>query len=48
MLLVFLGRQPLKYMPSFFKCADAMLLSLRDGDVYNKTVPAKLTSLYGL
>lgn len=41
-VVVFLGRQPLKYMPSFFKCADAMLLSLRDGDVYNKTVPAKL------
>ena len=38
----FLGRQPLNHMPAFFKNADAMLLPLLDGDVYNKTVPAKL------
>mgnify|MGYP006160524989 CR=1 FL=1 len=38
----FLGLQPLKHMPSFFSIADAMLLPLLDGPVYNSTVPAKL------
>ena len=40
--VLFLGRQPLKQMPAFFSHANAMLLPLLDGDVYNKTVPAKL------
>jgi colanic acid biosynthesis glycosyl transferase WcaI len=37
-----LGRHPLERMPSFFRCADALLLSLRDEPVFALTVPGKL------
>lgn len=37
-----LGRYPLEAMPSFFKKADAMLVSLNDNLIFNLTVPAKL------
>nr|WP_229127734.1 glycosyltransferase family 4 protein [Bacteroides nordii] len=37
-----LGRFPLEMMPSFFKKADVMLLSLKDELIFNLTVPAKL------
>ena len=40
----FLGRHPVEQMPSFFKLADVMLISLLYGDVYSKTIPAKLQS----
>ena len=37
-----LGRHPLDSMPSFFKKADAMLVTLKDELIFNLTVPAKL------
>jgi glycosyltransferase involved in cell wall biosynthesis len=37
-----LGRHPLDAMPSFFKHADALLVSLRDEPVFGLTVPGKL------
>ena len=37
-----LGRFPLHTMPSFFKKADVMLLSLKNEIIFNLTVPAKL------
>lgn len=37
-----LGRYDIKYMPSFFNKADCLLLSLKDDEILNLTVPAKL------
>lgn len=37
-----LGRFPLKTMPSFFKKADAMLVSLKDEPTFALTIPAKI------
>lgn len=37
-----LGRFPIEAMPSFFRKADLMLLSLKDELIFNLTVPAKL------
>lgn len=37
-----LGRFDIKYMPSFFKKADCLFLSLKDDEILNLTVPAKL------
>lgn len=37
-----LGRYDIKYMPSFFKNADCLLLPLKDDKIMNLTVPAKL------
>ena len=37
-----LGRHPIEKMPIFFKCADVMLLTLKNSPVFNLTVPAKL------
>ena len=37
-----LGRFPLHTMPSFFKKADVLLLSLKNEIIFNLTVPAKL------
>lgn len=37
-----MGRHPLEMMPSFFACADAMLISLKNEFIFNLTVPAKL------
>lgn len=37
-----LGRYPIEVMPSFFACADIMLLALKDEKIFNLTVPAKL------
>jgi colanic acid biosynthesis glycosyl transferase WcaI len=39
-----LGRYPLGRMPSFYRCADALLLSLRDEPIFEMTIPAKLQS----
>lgn len=36
-----LGRYPLETMPSFFKKADVMLISLKDDPIFSLTVPAK-------
>ena len=38
----FLGSHPIEKMPFFFKQADVMLLSLKNEDIFRKTVPAKL------
>ena len=38
----FLGRQPIEQMPSLFKAADIMLVSLKDEPVFSLTVPAKV------
>ena len=38
----FLGSHPVEKMPFFFRQADIMLLSLKNEDIFSKTVPAKL------
>lgn len=40
--IVLLGRHPLSMMPSIFACADALLVSLKTNDVFEKTVPGKV------
>lgn len=40
--LITLGRYELKYMPSFFEKADCLFLSLKDDEILNLTVPAKM------
>ncbi|PKQ68742.1 hypothetical protein BZG01_03220 [Labilibaculum manganireducens] len=37
-----LGRHPIEMMPSFFKKADVMLVSLKDEPIFSLTVPAKI------
>ncbi|MEI6139023.1 MAG: glycosyltransferase family 4 protein [Mariniphaga sp.] len=37
-----LGRYPLAMMPSFFKKADLLLVSLKDEPIFNLTLPAKI------
>ena len=39
-----LGRFPVERMPSFFKHADALLVSLKDESVFSMTIPGKLQS----
>ena len=39
-----LGRFPLARMPSFYKCADALLVSLRADPVFAMTIPGKVQS----
>jgi len=36
------GRHPLETMPSFFRKADVMLVSLKDDPIFSLTVPAKV------
>lgn len=40
--VVFLGQHPLERMPSFFKHADALLVTLRDEPTFSMTIPGKL------
>ena len=40
----FLGRHPMKEMPTFFSFADAMIVSLKDEYIFSLTVPAKTQS----
>jgi glycosyltransferase involved in cell wall biosynthesis len=42
--VLMLGRHAPERMPSFYRCADALLLSLRDEPVFALTVPGKLQS----
>ena len=42
--ITLLGRHPLEKMPSFFKCADALLICLKDEEIFSKTIPVKLQS----
>ena len=39
-----LGRYPVDRMPSFYKCADALLVSLKDTPIFAMTIPGKLQS----
>ncbi len=39
-----LGRFPVERMPSFFKHADALLVSLKDQPIFSMTIPGKLQS----
>ena len=39
-----LGRHPLERMPSFFKHADTLLVSLKDESIFSMTIPGKLQS----
>ena len=38
------GRHPVESMPAFFKHADALLVSLKDGPIFSMTIPGKLQS----
>lgn len=40
--VVLLGRHPLEAMPALFACADALLVSLKTNDVFEKTIPGKV------
>ena len=40
--IILLGRYDITYMHSFFNAADCMLLSLKDDEIMNLTVPAKM------
>lgn len=42
--VLMLGRHPVDRMPSFYKCADALLVSLRDEPIFSMTIPGKLQS----
>jgi len=42
--VLMLGRYPVDRMPSFYKCADALLVSLRDEPIFSMTIPGKLQS----
>jgi glycosyltransferase involved in cell wall biosynthesis len=42
--VLMLGRHAPERMPSFYRCADALLLALRDDPVFALTVPGKLQS----
>ncbi len=42
--LFFLGSYPLDHMPAFISKSDLLLLSLRNEEIYNLTVPNKLQS----
>ncbi len=40
--ILMLGRYDISYMPSFFAAADCLLLPLKDDEIMNLTVPAKM------
>ncbi len=40
----FLGSYPPTDMPDFFACADALLVSLKDTEIFSMTIPGKLQS----
>jgi colanic acid biosynthesis glycosyl transferase WcaI len=42
--VMMVGRYPLERMPSFFAHADALLVSLRDQQIFSMTIPGKLQS----
>jgi len=39
-----LGRYPMEEIPSFFWCADIMLLSLKNEEIFSLTIPSKVQS----
>jgi colanic acid biosynthesis glycosyl transferase WcaI len=42
--ILMLGRYPVERMPSFFKHASALLVSLKDEPIFSMTIPGKLQS----
>jgi colanic acid biosynthesis glycosyl transferase WcaI len=42
--VLMLGRYPVERMPSFFKHADTLLVSLKDEPIFSMTIPGKLQS----
>lgn len=40
--VLLLGRHPLEAMPALFANADALLVSLKTNDVFEKTIPGKV------
>lgn len=42
--LVLLGRHPLERMPSFFRCSDALLVTLKSDPIFAMTIPGKVQS----
>jgi glycosyltransferase involved in cell wall biosynthesis len=42
--VLMLGRHPVERMPSFYECADALLVSLKDAPIFSMTIPGKLQS----
>lgn len=42
--VLMLGRHPVEKMPSFFKHANALLVSLKDEPIFSMTIPGKLQS----
>ena len=42
--VLMLGRHPLERMPSFFRHADALLVSLKEEPIFSMTIPGKLQS----
>lgn len=42
--VVMLGRHPLERMPSFFRAADALLVTLKDDPIFSMTIPGKIQS----
>ena len=42
--VLMLGRHPVERMPSFFKHANALLVSLKDDPIFSMTIPGKLQS----
>jgi len=42
--IILLGRFPPERMPSFFRCADALLVSLKSDPVFTMTAPGKIQS----
>lgn len=45
--VLLLGRFPSERMPSFFKHADALLVSLKDEPIFSMTIPSKLQTYLG-
>lgn len=43
-VIFFVGRHPMKHMPAFYALADAMIVSLKDTEIFRMTVPYKLQS----
>jgi glycosyltransferase involved in cell wall biosynthesis len=43
-LVTLLGQHPIERMPAFFSAADALLVSLRAGSIFEMTIPGKVQS----
>lgn len=40
--IIYKGRYPLEHMPKVFNNADALLITLKNANIYNKTIPNKI------